>query len=482
MESVRDNVVTIAKSANATGKTHGAARVAIWFYMTYPDAQVYTTAAPPERNLRKLLWGEIWNLVNKQPQLFSGDKTGASLNIERGPQSFITGVTIPMQGTSEQREAKFSGKHAPHILFIVDEADAVPSEVFKGIESCMSGGHARLLVMFNPRGEYGPVAKMEKEHLGHLVTLSAFSHPNVLTGTDVIPGAVTQTTTVRRINQWSRALMSDERPDVECYEVPEFLVGLTAAGLDGVAFPPLAPGWRKITNPSFSYMVLGQYPSQSESQLISRAWVDAAISRWYSYVALRGERPPTDHALVGLDVAEYGKDWNVLCRRHGGWVAPLDRWNGMDTEATALRAKNTLDFTTIDPDVFVDGNGIGAGVAPRLAGLGVRAVGIKVQSSPTFASPEGEFMMLRDQLWWEVREWLRKDPGAMLPPDDELVEDLCTPSYAMIRGKIKISDKDTLREMLGRSTDKADALCLTFASSGGNTTAEGDYPFEDYRG
>ena len=28
MESVRDNPVTIAKSANATGKTHGAARVA----------------------------------------------------------------------------------------------------------------------------------------------------------------------------------------------------------------------------------------------------------------------------------------------------------------------------------------------------------------------------------------------------------------------------------------------------------------------
>jgi hypothetical protein len=31
MESVRDYPITVARSANATGKTHGAARVAVWF-------------------------------------------------------------------------------------------------------------------------------------------------------------------------------------------------------------------------------------------------------------------------------------------------------------------------------------------------------------------------------------------------------------------------------------------------------------------
>ena len=57
MKSVRDYPITIAKSANATGKTHGAARVAAWFYKVFPDSQVYTAAAPPESNLKKLLWG-----------------------------------------------------------------------------------------------------------------------------------------------------------------------------------------------------------------------------------------------------------------------------------------------------------------------------------------------------------------------------------------------------------------------------------------
>ena len=50
MESVRDNIVTVAKSANATGKTHGAARVAVWWFKCFADSQVYTAAAPPESN------------------------------------------------------------------------------------------------------------------------------------------------------------------------------------------------------------------------------------------------------------------------------------------------------------------------------------------------------------------------------------------------------------------------------------------------
>ena len=67
MESVRDNPITIAKSANATGKTHGAARVAVWWYKSFPDSQVYTAAAPPESNLKKLLWGEIGSITEKHP-------------------------------------------------------------------------------------------------------------------------------------------------------------------------------------------------------------------------------------------------------------------------------------------------------------------------------------------------------------------------------------------------------------------------------
>ena len=130
MDSVRDNTITIAKSANATGKTHSAARIAVWFYKAFPDSQIYTGAAPPESNLKKLLWGEIGSIVEKNPDLFKNDKI-KDLQISRTAQSFVAGVTIPSSGTSAQREAKFSGKHAPNLLFILDEADAIPDEVYR---------------------------------------------------------------------------------------------------------------------------------------------------------------------------------------------------------------------------------------------------------------------------------------------------------------------------------------------------------------
>src|SRR3972149_2501157 len=94
MNSVRDNPVTIARSSNGVGKTHGAARMAVWFYKCFPDSQVYTAAAPPEENLKRLLWGEIGSIAQKNVDLFAGDTVG-NLSITRSKKEFIVGVTIP---------------------------------------------------------------------------------------------------------------------------------------------------------------------------------------------------------------------------------------------------------------------------------------------------------------------------------------------------------------------------------------------------
>jgi hypothetical protein len=483
MNSVKDFGVTVARSANAVGKTHCAARIALWFYKCFPDAQIYTAAAPPESNLRRLLWGEIGSLVHKHPELFEGEKTN-TLNIERDSHSFITGVTIPMAGTPEQREAKFNGKHAPNLLFIVDEGDAVPPEVYRGIEACMSGGNAHLLVMFNPRGASGPVYQMERDHTAHIVEMSAFRHPNVTTGEDVIPGAVSREKTVRRLNEWSRPLAEGELPDTECFELPEFLVGVTGKAQDGHEYAPLPAGTRKITNPAFSYMVLGNYPPQSELQLISRTWIEAAVVRWLSYVATYGEMPPPSiFAIMGYDVAEYGKDKNVLAIRYGGWVARFAHtWQGVDPDTGAIEAAKVYHQIEAE-NCAVDATGVGAGVPARMGRLGCNADGVKVASSPTYETELGAFGTLRDQLWWSLREWFRTDPGAMIPPEEELLEELATPSYGVINGKIKVTDKDTMREMLGRSPNYADALALTFAPEGiGHHAEYGENPLNDFRG
>lgn len=463
MESVRDNIVTVAKSGNATGKTHAAARIAAWFFKTKPESQVYMAAAPPENNLKRLLWGELEGLTQKYPNVFSSESI-SSLFLQQTAQHFIQGVTVPSSGSDAQREAKFSGKHAPNLLFILDEADAIPDEVFKGIESCMSGGHARLLILFNPRAESGEVYRMIRDRRAHVVELTAFTHPNVISGEDIHSGAVTRDVTVRRINEWARPLTGDEIKGTDCFELPDFLIGATAISKTGETFEPLNEGLYKVINPSFSYMVLGQYPAQGDHQLISKEWVAKARTRWDLYVSKYGEVPPAEtYGIQGQDVADFGIDYNVSCFRYGGYVERLIKWNGIDTVETTERAAHEYERRKISM-INVDATGVGAGVAPGLQRLGCPGVRVMVASSPTFSVEEGEFGITRDQIMWSVREWLRADNSAMLPPDEELIEELSIPSYEIRGGKIKVMQKDDMKKKLGRSPDCFDALALTFAS------------------
>lgn len=471
MESVRDYPVTIARSANATGKTHAAARIATWFYKCFPNSQVYTAAAPPIDNLEDLLWGELDTITRKAPQMFEGDNI-TYLNIGGSKQHFITGVTIPKTGTSAQREAQFSGKHAPHLLFIVDEGDAVPDEVYKGIESCMSGGHARLLIMFNPRHESGPVYRMERDRQANVVELSAFRHPNVISGESKVLGAVDREKTLRRINEWTRPLADGELPNEECFNVDEhchYLIGKSCLSTSGQPYPPLKGGWRKIVDPSFFYMVLGLYSPLGEFQLISKTWIADARSRWDLYAAEYGEIPPEKVSpIMGQDVAEFGSDYSVAIFRYGGFISRPISWQGMDIDAVGTKATELYQQYGAS-SALVDATGVGAAVAPKMTRQGCYATGVKVASKPTVEAKMddgttlGEFGVIRDQLWWSVREWLRSDPGAMLPPHDDLLEELATPTYSVVNGKVKVMSKDVMKSLLHRSPDYADSLCLTFA-------------------
>lgn len=467
MLSVRDNQITVARSANATGKSHSAARVAIWFALTRKGAQVYTAAAPPEDNLKRILWGEINSIVEKHPGIFSGYGI-RTLNIEKSASEFITGVTIPTSGTASQREAKFSGKHAPYLLFILDEGDAIPDEVYQGIESCMSGGiEARLLIMFNPRAQKGAPYRFERDNRANIVELSAFNHPNVITGKNIIPGAVTCDTTVRRIHEWCRPVNQGDEIDLNCFELPDFLIDVTTTLSNNTESRPLKAGNYKIVEQAFAYMVLGRYPAQSTNQLINREWIQAARERWDVYTAEKGDTPPaTINPIMGFDIAEGVTDGdnNSVCFRYGGFVSQLHTWGGMDLLETENKGVELYHEKHAKVCV-VDGTGVGAGVAPHMLRRKCFSVSLKFASKGTEKTELGEFLIIRDQLWWACREWLRTDGSAMLPPNERMVEQLSTPTYTVQNGKIRVMTKDVMKESLGYSPDEAESLILTFGDT-----------------
>ena len=466
LKALVDTEVVTGQSSNAFGKSYAGARAALWFFLCLPNSQVYVSAAPPETNIRRILWAQILSVLSKHPQLTKGLRI-KDLHIERSPTHFLTAVTVPVSAEEAVLESKSSGKHAQNMLWLVDEADGVPDAFYRGIQGCTSGGLSRQLYFFNPKRRSGFLYRAIRDRRTKVIRLNAMDHPSVVTGQDLYPGSVTRESVARRVNEMCRPLAPGEEIGSDCFELPDHLIGAVATSQAGEKYPPLAAGRYKIVENQFAYSVLGQYPPADESQLISQAWIDMARSRYDAYVAVNGVKPPDfTCAVAGFDLAEYGGDANALCLRYGNFVAPIIVWDGMNIIGSCHRVLSEC----LNKNVSVincDGTGVGAGAAPYLNQKGVVSVSVKVGSSANQRLSElGEFNRLRDELWWRVRDWLASDQ-AMLPKDEQLLEELTVATYRIDEsGRIRILKKDEMRSQLQRSPDRADALCLTFAPTG----------------
>lgn len=447
-EAVESHPYVAIQSANSVGKTFIAARVVLWWLNCFTDnVKIITTAAPPERQIKELLWGEIkaaWRLSTQRGVKLIGNEPGA-MSLRVHDSWWAQGFTVPMTGTKEERIARFQGHHAEHMLFILDEASGIPSEVWEAVDSCMSGGHNHLLVLANPMAPSGPFYAAVRDPKFKVIKINAFDHPNVVKGKNIIPGCVTREVTMDRLKRWSRQVYENEPVDANCFTVPEFM-------------PKYGGQVRRSTSPFLEIKTLGRFPTQATDALINLAWIQSAQARWVA-------KPPIEHpAIAGLDVAEMGVDANAWLVRRKNWVSKLIRWNGVDPLKTGGKATEIARKLQNFDRACVDSIGPGTGVAPHLVTNNIEAIGVKVSWSPTIDSvAEGEFRSLRDQLLWSIREWLRTEPEAMLPPDPELAQELAVLTYEVdIKGKIVVMQKKNIRKLIGRSPDALDALALTF--------------------
>lgn len=514
-ESVRDNKVTVCQSATGVGKTFIAAAVASWWYKCFPKSQVIATAAPPEENLKSKLFGEIYDVVLANKKLFKNDKI-LNLKItddvsfkgddeeEGSNKHFILGKTIPTSGSEEERESKFSGSHAPYLLFINDEADAVPDEVFRGEDGCLSGDGSRQLNLYNPKRRSGHVYETVKKGRANVIVLSAFNHPNVISGENLIPGAVSRDKTIERIWDWTEDLKEGEEPDSSCFEIPDFLVGCTGISPSGSEYPPLKAGWRRIVNSAFAYKVLGRYPSSSANTLFNEADIDNAITRWKMYKAQYGRDATKGiKPILGMDVADQGSDNCCVAKKYGNFIDEFkdghDIWRGIDVDLSADKLAKV--YAELDAlQVNVEADGIGAAIPPKVSRMfywkclnkecqgfektysdenvfkcpicqkemarqhyNVKKIYV---SSPSDKKCDiGKFDKVRDELAWSVANWVKNEPYAMLPPDEELKEQMMAYEYGEDpnSGKIKVSDKKTVKKKIsGDSDDKFAALRQCF--------------------
>jgi hypothetical protein len=199
-------------------------------------------------------------------------------------------------------------------------------------------------------------------------------------------------------------------------------------------------------------------------QVMPSAWVKAAQERWTP-------NPPNGVPMccIGVDVAQGGQDKTILAIRHDGWYAPPIAVPGVQTPDGKVVAGLVITHRRDDARVVVDvGGGWGGDAYGHLKENGVDTVsymGVKKSLRRT-VDKQLPFFNVRSEAYWRFREAL--DPSQpqgstiALPPDSELVADLCAPLFDVGSNGIRIEAKDEIVKRLGRSTDKGDAVVMAW--------------------
>lgn len=393
------------RAGHGVGKSTFCAWLSIWHMVTkYPQKTVMT--APTSSQLFDALFSETRFWINKLPEPIRAlfDVTTERVTLRASPEaSFLS----PRTSSSDKPEA-LSGIHSDHVLLIVDEASAVPEAVFENATGSLTGSEACLILIGNPTRNSGLFFKTHHQLAKEWTTY----HVSCLKSPRVDP-------------DFAKQIADTYGPDSNAYRV----------------------------------RVLGEFALREDDTLIPAELVDSAMAR---DVALNEQDP----LVYGIDVARFGDDRSVVCKRRGNVVVDFKTWQGLDlmqlTGAIVNEAK--VDGPA---EICIDSIGLGSGVADRLREvMGELKLDIRVRdvnvSEASAMNPQAA--KLRDELWLSVKDWLNART-CRVPKLDELRQELVAPTYAFTsNGKVKVEGKAEMKRRGMRSPDMADALCLTFAS------------------
>lgn len=200
-------------------------------------------------------------------------------------------------------------------------------------------------------------------------------------------------------------------------------------------------------------------------QLIPTAWIIAAQDRWT-------QDGWKDHLMtaMAMDPAGGGRDSEVIAFRHGGWYGKLIEAQGKQTADGERAAGAILVVRKAGCPIVLDmGGGYGGAVALRMKDNKMPYLAFNGAESSNAHTRDGKigFYNKRAEMYWKFREALDPDQEGgspvILPPDPELRSDLAAPTFSMKAKGILVESKDSLRDRLGRSTGKGDAVVMCWS-------------------
>jgi hypothetical protein len=447
-DDVRDNKRVAVVSGHKIGKSFIMAWLALWFYCSFPDARSIFTSTT-DRQVNKILWRELRKLL-----AFCGwclkcklsDPHNYRRTIPRPcPHSAIIDYvgTIPelartgihstdlreIVGFTAREAEAVAGISGANILYLADEASGIPEQIYTAIRGNLMGG-GRILACSNGTQTEG-------------FFFEAFDKTKVDAAGKPI---------------WKTHQISSET--------------VAELGIPGLASRDEIEEVRREYGEESAFFIVrvkGGFPIGESGKIITLKLIEEAQARW--------DETPADGVLcIGVDPAgESGTgDESVFARRRGLKITNMHARRGLTPEGHLVEVLGIIADEREPkevPIVIIDRDGeVGARVYARFAGylethehafilVGVRGSLRRLNDKYRL------YDTVRDELWGNCRDWLKS--GGAIPEDARLAKELHAPDGSPdADNKIKITPKPKLRERLGHSPDRADAVCLAVWEKG----------------
>lgn len=410
--AVRDNRQVAFKGGVGFGKTHILAILTWWSITCFNDVGV-TIFAPNEGQIKSGVWKEISSLYAKMHPLFKAafDLTATKATRHDNP----TGVYAEYKLASKDNVDGARGIHNLNNFVFVDEATGVADEIYTGaLINVLTDKNPKLVLISNPSRSDGFFWRV-------------FNDTSIS-------------------NEWVHITgKASDNPDLTFQEQQR--MEKQYGGKD---------------SRQYRIMMEGEFPLESSDSLISRTLVDKAVAN------TEVEKNYHEAFVWGFDPAGAGEnaDRSVLAIRNDRYLVELRTFRGLDAVQLAYKLRDEYQAT---PDkekptvIAVDAIGYGDSFTSVLKEFGLPIKFVKTNERPT-RHPE-KYHKLRDQLFWETKEWFATE-DVRIPNDPSLIEELLMATYQTDTGKIKIEAKKDMKKRLGgKSPDFVDALNLTMAVS-----------------
>jgi phage terminase large subunit len=441
----------LIRSCNGAGKTTLLGSLVMYEIEHYEHVTVICSGATATQ-LKQNLWARVKKF---------GKLAGLTDAHEITATEFKLTETRKVVCINPAKAESAQGNHNDRVVLIIDEATALDAEKIQALISNCTGADILIIFTYNPIKPEAFVADLEseatlyrfeesvpfEEAVGSTeirkaivlrdwisVGINAFEHPNVITGTEIIPGAITRdyVETLLRIDS------------IQCsVDYP----GAIVLPWSNIAYHP---------TPEALARVCGRWSDSQSSGFISGSIV---VESWKV-------EPQSGLRVLGCDIGGGGDDPSMFTVFVGNQQICFE---SLKTGEYGLVTKRIIELIyehNIEV-VGIDDTGVGHGVTDRLfehhqtrplpsiivpVNFGAKPKGFERLRCPMNARAEMYLLLEKEIRGQHIR----------LLYDKELQKELT--SWKIVTSKnsetIRLEDKNIIKKRIGRSPDKADATAI----------------------